>query len=113
MEDEVLPLAVDTLDAVPEPLRPFYRERDGKFVLPVQVDDPVPLKEALRKEREAHREARRRLEALEKKLRPAVEQDAEDPRLVALRREIEELRREREAMQAARQWERAQFSIKE
>ena len=64
---EPLPIEVETLDAVPEPLRPFYEEREGKFVLPVQVDDPTPLKEALRKDREAHREARRKLDALERK----------------------------------------------
>jgi len=110
---EPLPIEVDTLDAVPEPLRPFYEEREGKFVLPVQVDDPTPLKEALRKEREAHREARRKLEALERKLRPMTEAEVEDPRIVALRKELEELRRERDEIEAARQRERVQYSLKE
>jgi hypothetical protein len=110
---EPLPVEVDALDSVPEPLRPFYEERDGKFVLPVQVDDPAPLKEALRKEREAHREARRKLEALERKVRPVADAEADDPRIVALRKELEELRREREEIEAARQRERAQYSLKE
>jgi DNA repair exonuclease SbcCD ATPase subunit len=110
---EPLPIEVDALDAVPEPLRPFYEERDGKFVLPVQVDDPAPLKEALRKEREAHREARRKLEALERKIRPVADAEADDPRIVALRKELEELRREREEIEAARQRERVQYSLKE
>lgn len=49
-----LQFTVDTLDTVPEALRDLYIEADGKYRLNVQgYEDPVGLKSALQKEREA------------------------------------------------------------
>ena len=43
---------LETLDEVPEALRAFYVERDGKFVLDADgVEDVTGLKSALEKER--------------------------------------------------------------
>lgn len=47
-----LPLTADTLDAIPEPLRTAYVEKDGKFVLDAEVPDVAGLKSALQKERD-------------------------------------------------------------
>lgn len=48
-----LSLEVEKLDAVPEAVRSFYEERDGKYRLKVQgVEDTAGLKSALQKERE-------------------------------------------------------------
>ena len=55
-----LQLTIDTLDGVPEPLREFYEEKDGKFVLKVEgIEDTSGLKSALQKEREAAKEAKK------------------------------------------------------
>lgn len=59
----MLKLVVDSLDAVDEPLRALYEEKDGGFRLKVDgVEDAAGLKSALDKERKAARE-------LEKKVR--------------------------------------------
>ena len=57
-----LPYTVDTLDTIPEAQRDLYKAAGEKFVLDVTgMDDPVGLKSALTKEREAvklaHRQA--------------------------------------------------------
>lgn len=59
-----LPLIVDSLDAVPEPLRANYVQADGKFRLDVDgYEDPTNLKSALEKERKAARDASRQAKA--------------------------------------------------
>lgn len=59
-----LPLIVDSLDTVPEPLRANYVQSDGKFRLDVDgYEDPVSLKSALEKERKAARDASRQAKA--------------------------------------------------
>jgi len=56
----MLKLTVDTLEGVPETVRDFYEERDGKFALKVDgVEDTSGLKTALEKERKAATEARK------------------------------------------------------
>lgn len=53
-----LPFTVDAIDAVPEAQRSLYKESNGKFVLDVDgYEDPVGLKSALNKEREAAKNA--------------------------------------------------------
>lgn len=53
----MLKLTVDTLEGVPETVRDFYEERDGKFALKVDgVEDTSGLKTALEKERKSARE---------------------------------------------------------
>ena len=55
-----LPYTVDTLDTIPEAQRDLYKEANGKYVLDVTgMDDPVGLKSALTKEREAVKLANR------------------------------------------------------
>lgn len=59
-----LQLIVDTLDAVPEPLRPNYVEHEGKFRLDLDgYEDPANLKSALQKEREAAKAATKQAKA--------------------------------------------------
>ena len=49
-----LPITVDSLDGLPEPVRTFYKEENGKFSLDLEgYEDPANLKSALQKEREA------------------------------------------------------------
>ena len=55
-----LPLVADTLDAIPEPLRGAYVEREGKFHLDAEVEDVTGLKNTVattRGERDAARRA--------------------------------------------------------
>ena len=53
-----LKLTVDTLEGVPETVRDFYEERDGKFALKVEgIKDAANLEKALESERKAAREA--------------------------------------------------------
>ena len=55
-----LPYTVDTLDTIPEAQRDLYKAAGEKFVLDVTgMDDPVGLKSALTKEREAVKLANR------------------------------------------------------
>lgn len=55
---------VDSLETVPEPQRGLYKETNGKFVLDVDgYEDPVGLKSALTKEREAAKTANRQAQA--------------------------------------------------
>jgi len=64
---------VDSLDSVPESLREDYVEKDGKFVLKAlegyvpsdQVEDVSGLKSALNKERDAAREAQRKIRQIQ------------------------------------------------
>ncbi len=63
-----LQLVVDTLDAVPEPLRALYTEAEGKFRLQVDgIEDTKGLKSALDKERQASKDAEKSRKDLEKK----------------------------------------------
>lgn len=53
-----LKMSVDTIDEVPEAVRSFYEEKDGKFALKVDgLEDTTALKGALEKERKAARDA--------------------------------------------------------
>lgn len=53
-----LEAVLDSLDTVPEPLREFYVEQDGKYRLDANgVEDVTGLKTALEKERKAARDA--------------------------------------------------------
>jgi DNA-binding transcriptional MerR regulator len=55
-----LKLSVDTIDEVPEAVRSFYEEKDGKFSLKVEgLEDTTALKGALEKERRAARDAQK------------------------------------------------------
>jgi len=59
-----LKLNVETLDAIPESLRPLYKEDGGKFRLELEgYEDPVGLKSALQKERDAARAANKQASA--------------------------------------------------
>lgn len=55
-----LKMSVDTIDEVPEAVRSFYEEKDGKFALKVDgLEDTTALKGALEKERKAARDAQK------------------------------------------------------
>src|SRR5512139_145002 len=55
-----LKAVVETLEALPDEVRPLYVEKDGKYHLDVEgLDDPLPLKSALQKERDARAKAER------------------------------------------------------
>lgn len=55
-----LKLSVDTIDDVPEAVRSFYEEKDGKFSLKIDgLEDTTGLKTALEKERRAARDAQK------------------------------------------------------
>lgn len=55
-----LPYTVDSIDTIPEAHRGLYKEAGGKFTLDISgMDDPVGLKSALTKEREAVKLANR------------------------------------------------------
>lgn len=59
-----LPLTVDTLDTIPEPMRAAYVEHDGKYRLDLDgYEDPAGLKSALQKERDAAKTAQRTTKA--------------------------------------------------
>lgn len=59
-----IPMTADTLDAIPEAQRSLYKEVNGKFTLDVDgYEDPVGLKSALTKEREAAKAATRQAQA--------------------------------------------------
>ena len=55
-----LQFTVESLDTLPETVRDFYEERDGKFTLKVEgIDDGAELKKALKAERTAREAAER------------------------------------------------------
>lgn len=55
-----LKMSVDTIDEVPEAVRSFYEEKEGKFTLKVDgLEDTSALKGALAKERQAARDAQK------------------------------------------------------
>lgn len=58
-----LPIVTDKLDAIPEPLRAAYVEREGKFYLDAEIEDNAGLKSALEKERTGRRTAEARAKA--------------------------------------------------
>lgn len=59
-----LPFSTDTIDSIPEAQRSLYKESNGKFVLDVDgYEDPVGLKSALAKEREAAKNATKQAQA--------------------------------------------------
>lgn len=108
----VLALTVDKLDAVPEPQRALYVERDGKFHLDVSgYEDPAGVKTALNAERKARADADKKAKALEElyagidpvKYRETIAkfQDNEEAALIAagkidevINRRTEKLRKE-------------------
>jgi hypothetical protein len=63
-----LPLVADTLDAIPEPLRSAYVERDGKYHLDAEVEDVAPLKAKQRELLDETKAERRKREAAEQRL---------------------------------------------
>lgn len=59
-----LAMTVESIDAIPEEQRGLYKEANGKFVLDVDgYEDPVGLKTALQKEREAAKQASKQAQA--------------------------------------------------
>jgi hypothetical protein len=54
-----LPLVADKLDAIPEPLRSAYVERDGKYHLDAEVEDVTGLKNTVATTRRERDEAKR------------------------------------------------------
>ena len=59
-----LPFSTDTIDSIPEAQRGLYKEVNGKFTLDVEgYEDPVGLKSALAKERDAAKSATRQAQA--------------------------------------------------
>lgn len=88
-----IPLSVESPDQAPESLREAYVERDGRWVLDIdEAEDVERLKGALQKERQLHREAAKRAAALERELESVRPKD-DDPRVQALRQQIEEYER--------------------
>lgn len=88
-----LAYAVESLDAVPEPLRAAYTEKDGKFVLAVDgLEDTSGLKSALEKEREA----RKGLEAQTKRWAGLGKTPDEIAELVKAQQDAETERRRKE-----------------
>jgi len=86
-----LPLAVDSLDSVPESIRSEYIEDNGKYRLVIDgYEDPKNLKSALEKERQSAREAAKAKAELERKFEGI---DIE---------EYQTLKQEREALEEAR-----------
>jgi hypothetical protein len=70
---------LESLDTLPEPIREYYVEKDGKFYLEAEgVEDVTGLKSALAKERKARQDA----EAKIKELRDVIP-GIEDPKKVA------------------------------
>lgn len=68
---------IDKLDVVDESLRKFYKEQDGKFILEVEDEDTVALKNALQAERNANKEYKKKVPELESKL-ASLEADLEN-----------------------------------
>lgn len=59
-----LPLTTDSLDSLDESVRNLYVEEDGKFRLDIDgYEDPAGLKNALKSEREAAKDAKQKLTA--------------------------------------------------
>lgn len=59
---ESLPASVETLDEIPEPVRAFYREQDGKFLLKAEgIEDVTGLKNALKRQSDAAKAAKEEL----------------------------------------------------
>ena len=104
-----LQLTVDSIESVPENARDLYKEVDGKFRLDLDgYEDPVGLKSALQKEREAAKSAAKRASAWESFGKTpeeiqevlANQRDLEDQKLIA-EKNFEELAKKRtERMQA-------------
>ena len=104
-----LQLTVDSLESVPQNARDLYKEVDGRFRLDLEgYEDPVGLKSALQKEREAAKTATKRASAWESFGKTpeeiqevlANQRDLEDQKLIA-EKNFEELAKKRtERMQA-------------
>lgn len=108
-----IPLSVDAPDAVPEPLREAYIERDGKWVLDVEgLEDIERLKGALHKERQLHREAARKLASLEKQIDQGKTPE-DDPRVDALRKQLQEYEEKLAEAQAAMARRDAEAALKQ
>jgi flagellar biosynthesis GTPase FlhF len=61
-----LKLTVDSIESIPEPLRDYYEERDGKFALKVDgVEDTSGLKSALDAERKIKRDLEKKVKRWE------------------------------------------------
>lgn len=61
-----LKLTVDNLESIPEDLRGYYTEKEGKYHLNVEgVQDTKGLKSALDKERKAHEDLEKQTKAWE------------------------------------------------
>jgi hypothetical protein len=91
-----LPLVADSLDAVPEPLRAAYVERDGKFHLDAEIEDAAPIKakaaellNETKAERRKRQEAEQRLAALEQE-REAAAAGLTAEKLAEIRKQAED-----------------------
>ena len=87
-----LEMRIETLDGVPEALRPLYRENEGQFELtidPSELEDLVApnLKSALQKERQNARTREREAKDLKRRLEVLGEEDPE-----AMLQELNDLR---------------------
>ena len=98
-----LQITVDSLESVPQNARELYKEVDGKFRLDLEgYEDPVGLKSALQKEREAAKIASKRVSAWEsfgktpEEIQELLEKqrEAEDQKLIA-EKNFEELAKKR------------------
>lgn len=66
---EELDFEVDSLDSIPDNVRPLYKEHGGKFRLAVRGIDPADeLKNALQRERDERKSAKQQAEELRKAL---------------------------------------------
>jgi hypothetical protein len=63
-----LPVSVESLDAIPEAARAAYVEREGAFVLDVELEDTSGLKSALHKERDEKKSLARTVKELQSQM---------------------------------------------
>lgn len=78
---EELDFEVDSLDSIPDNVRPLYKEHGGKFRLAVRGIDPADeLKNALQRERDERKSAKARASELESELESIRTQSMEKNR---------------------------------
>jgi hypothetical protein len=103
-----LPTVTDSLDAIPEPLRAAYIEREGKFHLDADIEDVTPLKSTLDKERQRADVAEKERKRLDREFKELQQkQDA-----AKLGKTDEELKQLRESVRGDLESEYAPFKEK-